>query len=188
MPKTITFDRNQVIEDVMELFWQKGYNGTSMQDLVDVTGLNRSSFYNTFGDKFSLFKEALKHYQKRQDEMLQGFVNGAQSPKGAIVALFKGISSDITGGNQKGCMLTSCTSELAGQDERVRSFLSENMSHVVQLFSGLILAAQQAGEISADKNADILALYLFSSLQGLRVTSILDKQLEEVVDQVLGSL
>ena len=60
MPKTITFDRTEVVQNVMELFWKKGYNGTSMQDLVDVTGLNRSSFYNTFGDKFSLFEEALK--------------------------------------------------------------------------------------------------------------------------------
>lgn len=169
----------------MELFWRKGYNGTSMQDLVDVTGLNRSSFYNSFGDKFTLFQEALLHYQSRQDEMIKGFINGSNSPKEAIVSLFKGISDDIRAGNQKGCMLASCTSELASEDKRVREFLIGNKEHVVQLFEQLIAEAQSLGEISKDRDARSIALFLFSSLQGLRLVSMIDSEAERVVNEIL---
>ena len=187
MPKSITFDREKVVEDVMELFWKKGYNGTSMQDLVDVTGLNRSSFYNSFGDKFSLFEEALKQYQKRQNEMLQESFAEAKSPKQAIVSLFKGISDDIRSGNQKGCMLTSCASEMS-HDPKIKDFLVANLDRVTDTFSTLIRQAQEKGEISHSKDSHTLALYLFSSLQGLRVTSMIESNLEAVTDEILANL
>ncbi len=185
MPKSVTFDRERVIEDVMELFWKKGYNGTSMQDLVDVTGLNRSSFYNSFGDKFSLFKEALEHYELKQQEMIQRYFNKAFSPKEALMSLFTGISLDIRCGNQKGCMLSKCTSELAEQDDRVKEFLISNKDYVVGLFEGLIKEAQNHGQMAAERDAKAIALYLFVSLHGLRVTSMLDVQLEGVVKEIM---
>lgn len=171
----------------MELFWKKGYNGTSMQDLVDVTGLNRSSFYNSFGDKFSLFEEALKQYQKKQDELLRESFEGAKSPMQAIISLFKGISDDIRSGNQKGCMLTSCTSEMI-QDPKIKDFLASNMERVVDTFSALIRQAQEKGEISHGKDSRTLALYLFSSLQGLRITSMIEPNLDAVTDEILQIL
>jgi len=187
MPKSVKFDRVQVIENVMELFWRKGYNGTSMQDLVEVTGLNRSSFYNSFGDKFSLFSEALSYYQNKQNEMLRESFSEAKSPKMAIVSLFKGISDDIRNGDQKGCMLTGCTSEMS-HDPTVKDFLVANKDRVVASFSALIKEAQARGEISMSKESDTLALYLFSSLQGLRLTSMIEPNLEAVVEEILSIL
>ena len=188
MPKSITFDRDQVIENVMGLFWRKGYNGTSIQDLVDVTGLNRSSFYNTFGDKFSLFEESLKHYQQQQNSFLKKAFADAKSPKEAIVSLFKGISDDILNGDSKGCMITSCTSELSLEEPKIKNFLIENKDRVVASFAALIEGAQALGEISSEKDAHTLALYLFSSLQGIRLTSMIEPHLEGVIEEVLNSL
>ena len=188
MPKSVTFDRDLVMENVMELFWKKGYNGTSMQDLVDVTGLNRSSFYNSFGDKFSLYEEALKKYQIQQNKLLQESFTEAKSPKQAIISLFRGISDDIRSGNSKGCMLTNCTSELSWEDERVKNFLIDNKDKVVELFSTLIRSSQEKGEIGLDKNAETLALFLFTSLQGLRVTSMIEPNLEAVTEEILTIL
>ena len=188
MPKSITFDREQVINDVMELFWKKGYNGTSMQDLVDVTGLNRSSFYNTFGDKFSLFEESLKAYQVQQDEFLSESFAEAKSPKQAIISLFKGISDDIRSGNNKGCMITSCTTEMGNEDQRIRNFLIENKDRVVDTFAKLIRKAQEQGEIDYQKRPETLALYFFSNLQGLRITSMIEPDLEAVTEEVLSVL
>lgn len=188
MPKSVTFDRDQVIENVMELFWKKGYNGTSMQDLVDVTGLNRSSFYNSFGDKFSLFEEALKTYQAQQNAMLQESFSQAKTPKQAIISLFKGISDDIRAGNHKGCMFTSCTAELGSENDQVRDFLVDNKEKVVASFATLIKKAQEAEEIDSRKNAETLALFLFSSLQGLRVTSMIEPNLEAVTEEILSIL
>ncbi len=188
MPKSVLFNRDQVLENVTDLFWRKGYNGTSMQDLVDVTGLNRSSIYNTFGDKFQLFEESLRHYQTIQNDRLRETFSKAKSPKEAIISLFHGISDDIKEGDQKGCMLTSCTSELSAELPMIRDFLVENKDRVVASFAALIEGAQQLGEISPMKDPNTLALYLFSSLQGIRVTSMLEPDLEAVTAEVLSIL
>lgn len=184
MPKSILFDKEKVMQNVIELFWKKGYNGTSMQDLVDATGLNRSSFYNSFGDKFSLFEASLKYYQEQQYNWLTKTCNEGKTPKEAIVSLFKGIIDDIKENGQKGCMLTSCTSEMS-HDPRVKEFLIDNKDRVVSTFESLILKSQHLGELPKEKNAKVLALYLFSNLQGLRITSMIDDDLEEVVNEIL---
>ncbi len=188
MPKSVTFDREKVINDVMELFWKKGYNGTSMQDLVDVTGLNRSSFYNSFGDKFSLFQEALKAYEKQQNETLNSFFGKAQTPKESIISLFKGVSDDIRSGNQKGCMYTSCTAELGGENQQVHDLLVLNKDKVVDSFEILIKKAQELGEISQSKNPHALALMLFTCMQGIRVTSIIEPDMDGVIEEILEVL
>jgi len=188
MPKTVLFDREDVLRNVTDLFWQKGYNGTSMQDLVDVTGLNRSSIYNSFGDKFLLFEESLRFYQMAQNDLLRKAFSEAKSPKEAIKSLFHGISDDIKAGNHKGCMLTACTSELGIEQPQIRGFLIENKDRVVASFAALIEGAQQLGEISSDKESRTLALFLFSALQGLRVTSMIEPDLEDVTEQILSVL
>lgn len=173
----------------MELFWEKGYNGTSMQDLVDVTGLNRSSLYNSFGDKFSLFEESLLHYQQIQDKNLVQIIERSHSPKEAIRSLFEGISYDLNEGKQsKGCFIANCTSELVNQDERIHTMLVKNKERVVGVFESLIKEAQQKGEIEGSKDAKTLALFLFSSLNGLQLTSMIESDIQGVTDQIINSL
>ncbi len=189
MPKSVLFDRAHVIDKVTNLFWQKGYNGTSMQDLVDVTGLNRSSFYNSFGDKFTLFEESLKYYQEQQFKSIDQTFSSAKSPKEAIKSLFKGIQEEIISGKEnKGCFLSNCTSEMSNENATIRNFLKENKDKVVSSFCTLIEKAQAEGEIETSKNAEVLALYLFSSLNGLRITSMIDPDIQGVTDEVLNSL
>lgn len=188
MPKSVLFDREQVLNNVTELFWRKGYNGTSMQELVDATGLNRSSIYNTFGDKLQLFEESLKHYQSSQNDWLRRTFSDAKSPKDAIISLFEGVSEDILAGNQKGCLFTSCTSELSGEVPQIKDFLVENKDRLVASFSALIEGAQQLGEIPSGKDPQTLALFLFSSLQGIRVTSMIEKDMRAVTQEVLSIL
>ncbi len=191
MPKSVLFDKEDTIKKVTELFWRKGYNGTSMQDLVDATGLNRSSIYNTYGDKFNLFNEALNYYHKSQHDMLDELQQKAKSPKEMIHLLFNGIWSDLNSENNKGCFLSNCTTELANSDERVHDFLAANHLKMVQMFTDLIKQSQLEGEISQDKNPEVLANYLFSSLHGLRVTSMVAtdrKTIKAIADQVLLAL
>lgn len=191
MPKSVLFDREATIKKVTDLFWEKGYNGTSMQDLVDVTGLNRSSIYNSYGDKFQLFKEALCNYQKSQNELLASVQSEGRSPKAAIKMLFDGVWSEIKNGPSKGCFLSNCATELGNTDPRIHEFLEENQNAVVKIFQKLIVKAQEVGEIDKAKDAEILARYLFSSLQGLRVTAMIDadaKHLKGIAEQTLASL
>ena len=191
MPKSVLFDKEKTIKKVTELFWEKGYNGTSMQDLVDITGLNRSSIYNTFGDKFSLFTQALHHYKDSQTHFLTSLQDKTKSPKQVIHLLFEGVWSELNPVNNKGCFLSNCTTELANANQDVHKFLEINHHTMVDLFSDLISKAQEAGEIPADKNPKELANFLFSSLQGLRVTSMIEtdkKAIKAIADQVLSAL
>ncbi|NQZ77689.1 MAG: TetR/AcrR family transcriptional regulator [Ekhidna sp.] len=188
MPKSVTFDTENVMENVMELFWRKGYNGTSMQELVNATGLNRSSLYNTYGDKFSLFEQALKHYQNKQNQALKKTFGQAQSPKNAIISLFRGIGSDILEGDNKGCMISACTAELSNESDRIRDFLVTNKDRLVASFQALIEGAQALGEIERSKDSKSLALFLFSSLQGLRLTAMIEPRVEGIVDNILENL
>ena len=88
MAKPESFDRVDIIEKVTKVFWTKGYNGTSMQDIVDATGLNRSSIYNSFGDKHSLYLDTLKHYKKQAHKhSISNIIN--KSPKDAIRNIFE---------------------------------------------------------------------------------------------------
>ena len=191
MPKSVLFDKEDTIAKVTNLFWEKGYHATSMQDLVDATGLNRSSIYNTYGDKYNLFVEALKHYQLYQNELLAKAKKSTNSPKEVIKQLFNATWEKLNEANSKGCFLSNCATEMSNSDPQIKKFLLDNKSQMVAIFKLLIEAAQAMDEVDKEKDAELLANYLFSSLQGIRVTSMIDndpKHIKGIAEQTLAVL
>src|SRR6187402_2610436 len=84
MARTKDFDEKEVLKKAVYLFWDKGYNGTSMQELVDGLGISRSSLYDTFGDKHQLYLKALESYKQTQAAIRDRILNGAVPAKAAI--------------------------------------------------------------------------------------------------------
>ena len=78
--KPLSFDRDQALERAMEFFWNHGYEASGMTDLLEHMGIGRQSLYDTFGDKHSLFVEAIKHYNQRMTHELVSQLNGDGSP------------------------------------------------------------------------------------------------------------
>ena len=192
MPRVEVFDRVQVLEKVKHLFWNKGFNGTSMQDLVNVTGLNRSSLYNSFGNKKALYELVLKQYQEESKIFFENAVSVAKDPLDAIQIVFKliitSIYEDIEG---KGCFLINCTTELSRSDEGLKSFLAHGSDGMVQFFEHLVKEGQTSGVINTRETAENYALYLYSFFQGIRMTGILMKdktRLDQVVKNTLRIL
>src|SRR5690242_11014867 len=95
MPKTKQFDENEVLRKARNVFWEKGFNGTSMDELVRATGLSRSSIYDTFGDKHGLFVRSIQLYGQEEREALSKFMKNDFSPKKKIHLLFKRMIRDI---------------------------------------------------------------------------------------------
>ncbi|HUP13390.1 MAG TPA: TetR/AcrR family transcriptional regulator, partial [Niastella sp.] len=95
MPKTKQFDETEVLVKAREVFTVKGYNGTSMDDLVQATGLSRSSIYDTFGDKHGLFLKSLNQYCCSQQGELEQQCAKTDSPKKKIRAIFDHTIKDI---------------------------------------------------------------------------------------------
>jgi TetR/AcrR family transcriptional repressor of nem operon len=89
MARTKDFDEDDVLEKAVELFWRKGYNATSMQDLVDGLGISRSSLYDTFGDKHTLYIRALEKYKALGSGQMCSIVSNAASAKEAIRKLLE---------------------------------------------------------------------------------------------------
>ncbi len=191
MPKTETFDRNEVLEKVTALFWDKGYSATSMQDIVDASGLNRSSIYNSFGDKYQLFTTSINYYQRNiQSAMLSNLPN--LKPRAAIRHIFEGVMAAMEdNANQKGCFMTNCTAELASHDKNIHHLLLRNMDDLMHLFEDILTQGRASGDFKDKMDVKQTALYLFSSIQGIRLTGMLldsKKEMSTLIDRTLENI
>ncbi len=187
MPKVETFDKDLALEKVVHLFHEKGYNATSMQDLVDATGLNRSSIYNSFGSKMELYQKSLRFYKKEANKYVQKVLINSSEPLVTIRKIFHTTPEDKV----NGCFLGNCTTEMANQDREIKSFLQNNLYAMQELFEELVSKGQSSGSINKKKSAKEYAAYLFTALQGLRITGILlneQKEFESIVNTTLSVL
>jgi len=125
------FDEEQVVEEAMEVFWQRGYQATSVQDLVEATGLQRGSLYGAFGDKHGLFVAALDAYMELALRRFQQFVSEADDPVDGIRDFVRraGIDCKDPALGDRGCLVANTCSELVADDPvaraRVQSFISD---------------------------------------------------------------
>jgi len=171
MPKTKQFDEAEVLKAAKEVFCEKGYNGTSMDDLVQATGLSRSSIYDTFGDKHGLFLKSLNQYRYAQQGDLQQLLSKTESPKKRIRFVFDYVVKDMLADEaNKGCLLVNVTMEMSCVDKDIAGIAADNMHEMEQLFYHLVKEGQASGEIAKKFPAKALARHLFNSLMGLRIT------------------
>lgn len=187
MSNTIQYNRNQVLAKASEVFQKKGFNGASMQDLVDATGLNRSSIYNSFGSKMDLYVASLDIYRDQNAGIQQSLVNDAKDGLSAIKSIFdifiKTIVNDV---ENKGCMIVNCKTELASTgDKSILNWLLNSDKKGMELFENVIKRGQKDGSINSKQSSKTYALYISTALQGFRMTGIMNKNKGEL--EVLAS-
>jgi TetR/AcrR family transcriptional regulator, transcriptional repressor for nem operon len=172
MARTKAFDRDIALEKAMLAFWKCGYEATSMQDLVDAMGINRQSLYDTFGDKHELYLETLERY-RCSEAVLALYPLDEQKPiRQRLEKMFDIMIEDaINDKDRKGCFIANATLELANQDKAVKRFIESNFEQSVAKFEAVFADAQCKGELSKDKNAKGLAVFIVNSIAGLRVTA-----------------
>ncbi|MES0808483.1 TetR/AcrR family transcriptional regulator [Roseibium sp. SCPC15] len=129
-----SFDEAAALEAAMKVFWQKGFEATSLDDLTKAMGLSRSSFYSAFGCKQSLFLQALEHYSKNGIRNLRKVADTAEDD--AVDAMMQALS-DPKGGPQ-GCMLINCITELAPHDEKVAEIGRRHLENIEETFAKVI--------------------------------------------------
>ena len=163
------FDRQDALERAMVLFWRKGYEATGLADLTAEMGIGRQSLYNTFGDKHSLFVEAVKHYSNRNSQALIDRLSAPGSGLENIRQTFEGVVNFMTSGDCRGCLLTNSAIELAPHDEEVAQVVRTTMTRIERAFRVAVERAVEAGEITADVDPKAMARFLNNTLQGLVV-------------------
>lgn len=170
MSRPPAFDRNQVIDEAMALFWRQGFHATSIQQLVEATGVNRASMYQTFGDKRGLFRAAMDRYINERSAKRIAAVDRTGSPLAVIRGYFLALiaaESDIE--RQMGCFLTNSAVELAPIEGEVKQRVQAVFTAMRDRLAAAIHSGQADGSIRRDIEPDALADMLLGLLQGLRV-------------------
>ena len=192
MPRPQTFERSDVLEKAMHVFWAQGYEATSIEDLAQATGLARQSMYNTFGDKHAFFLETLKLYQDMQGQRMLGVLTTSRSVKEGFRRLFETIVDDaVSEIGCRGCMMVNTVTELAAHDAQIKRFADVAEAKKEDVFAEAIRRGQASGEISLEKDADALAKFLYNAVLGLRVRSTRTPEregLETIVEMTLEVL
>jgi len=189
MPRPKEFDPDEVLGRVVRQFWSAGYEGTSVQDLVDVTGLSRSSLYETFGCKHELYLAALDRYRMREVERISEELARGGSPLAQIQAVFRRTASGCEAG--QGCFLVDATIERARHSEDAERRAAAGLQGMEEAFSEAVRRARTAGEVPASTNPAAAGRFLANAYRGLHVTAKLQPEreaLDVVVESTLAAL
>ncbi|MDY7992975.1 TetR/AcrR family transcriptional regulator [Paenibacillus polymyxa] len=168
MARSKEFEEKEVLDKAMRLFWEQGYEKTSMTELVKHMGIHRRSLYDTFGDKHSLFLKAMDRFD---DKIIAALAGGVKRSKTASEALQFIFSFMIDGDEDSpaGCLMVNSAVELAARDVEVDNKSTKAFTTAEQLLREIILWGQRDGEFTSTYNAEELAEYLHNVWIGLRV-------------------
>ena len=183
------FDRDEALQKAMEVFWSRGFEAASIQDLTKQMGINRQSLYDTFGDKHELYLQALDRYRELETRRMSELLERGPVKK-ALKRLFTGVVEGAFGDQQRrGCFMSNAMSELAGRCRATADRTCSNAVMMEHAFHRALLRGKKAGELKTVRDPRAVARFLFSSLQGLVLLakSTRDRRLlEDVVNVTLS--
>lgn len=191
MARPREFDEGAVLDAAVQCFWSRGYEATSVRDLIEKTGIAGASLYNAFGDKRALYQKALDRYvedgvseRMRRCEALE--------PYDAIANFFGEIlARSLADREHKGCMLVNAALDVAPYDPDLQAIVAAVLSRIEAFFLRCIEAGQSTGAIAKAQSADNLARHLLAAHMGLRVLARVRPErqlLEGVVQSALALL
>ncbi len=170
MARLREFDEAAVINTAVDLFWNKGYNAVSTQDLIDAFGISRSSMYAAYKDKRSLFILALQHYRATASQNMIAVLEKNETFIPTIQSLLNQIiKENITDKQTRGCFIVNTAIELAPHDEEILSIIQENRKNIIEALSKAIQKGIDNAELSKNNNPHALANYFYNLINGLRV-------------------
>ena len=192
MSRPRAFDEESVLDNAMNIFWSKGFEATSIQDLVDETGLNRASMYASFGDKKALFLRVLDHYSQKISAERFADLRNMEDGRHAIEKTFRDTAqTGIAEGRHKGCLMVNTGMEMAPHDPETAAIAHQAFRRAEEIFAAALKRAVQQGTISKDKNVRALARFLAGSFQGVQLMSRRgadQETLQDYTDTILAAL
>ncbi|MDP9081101.1 MAG: TetR/AcrR family transcriptional regulator [Bacteroidota bacterium] len=172
MARPKEFDEDELLEKAVNLFWKKGYHATSAQDLVDALGINRSSLYNTYTDKKTLFTKSLKQYQLKQTNAMIAMLGKADNAKKVLKQNFTDlIQESVDDTFLKGCFMVNTAVELAGIDAEIGDIVNKNNISVEDALTKIIEKGQHDGQFSTKNDARTYARFIFGNITAIKVAA-----------------
>ncbi len=172
MARTKEFDEDEVLDKARDLFWERGYTATSIQELETGLGISRSSLYRFFGGKRELYDRTLARYQEENLQLLRRQLGQSKDLRTDLTELLRGVARQhhpdcATGA--RGCYIVNATTEMANACSRALEFLADNRERFVRIVTEVFHQAQDRGELDPAGDPRALANYLFVCYNGLQV-------------------
>lgn len=169
MARPREFDPDTALDCALDVFWARGYEATSVDDLCAATGLSRSSLYAAFGDKRDLLLQSIELYAERGAARFAAALATRPIQAALRRLLDEFIGQIVAGPGQRGCFIGNCAAELARNDREALARVRRSFARNEAIFHDALAAAQRRGELPATADPSALARFFVSGLQGLRL-------------------
>lgn len=168
--RPLEFDPETALEAAMQVFWAKGYEQTSMQELLTAMDLSKSSLYQAFGSKQGLFRRCLARYADQLTAHLCEGLAAAPSGWAFIESFLYSVLQDVEGAAQpRGCLVMNTASELAQSEPPIAEDVAASIARFRRTLRTAVERAQREGDVDPRRDAATLAAFLVSSMSGLKV-------------------
>ena len=187
MARKRKFEKEKVVLKAMKLFWEKGYNGTSMENLVSSLGINRASMYGSFGSKTNLYNLSVQEYSTIKITGVEKVFGKQQNVRKGFSELFK----DLLNQNEadvRGCFIVNTTTELGGKNTELDNTLKEYGYKMITAFKNYLSYGAAQGQISPYKDLEMISKYFYHLENGLQVALMQEVKKEELIKTVQMAL
>ena len=185
------FKTEQVLEAAMQQFWRAGYEATSLQDLLEVMHLSKSSLYQTFGSKHELFLRSIDFYQQSLvDEIHKSLINSRTS-KTFLKNLLENVIAEAALKKKKGCLLVNTVNELSYRDKKVSKAVSVAFNNVENVIQLAVEQGKKEGTIKTSVRTETLVNYIITNISGLRTmvkSGVDEARLSSVVSMIMKTV
>ena len=171
MARPREFDEPTVVNAAMHVFWKQGYRATSVEDLVEATGLQRGSLYGAFGDKHGLLNEALDAYGRQMVQRLDSLLAESSDPVDGLREFVRmaGVDCQDEEARSRGCLIGNTCTELAASDEAARARVERFLDTFRVTMADALRRGQAMGTFGTERDPEAVAMFIQCSLQGLAV-------------------
>ncbi|MBV8341959.1 MAG: TetR/AcrR family transcriptional regulator [Gammaproteobacteria bacterium] len=164
------YDPQQALSRALEVFWTRGYSGTSLDDIAAATGMNRPSLYAAFGDKRALYLKALAHYYQQAGAEIRDILAADEPLCGALMRIYESALRIYLGrGQARGCFAIGTATTEAVADPEVRAMLAESTRRLDQAFEARIRTAQNLGDLLPHADPAALASLASATLHTIAI-------------------
>ncbi len=175
MARTREFDTDRALERALQVFWCQGYEGTSIEDVVQATGVQRGSLYAAFGSKEGLYHAVLDRYREQLAAPLLDALAGGADVRSLVRGVLLGMVDEaVDDEHRRGCLMVNAATQRLAADEGVARRVRDTVGAMEDALAGALAAAQAQGQIARDADPRALARFLVLTVQGVRVMGVIE--------------
>ena len=183
MARTLSFNRELIIKKSMLVFWHRGYQGTSMRDIGQATGLNPGSLYSSFGNKRELFRLVLENYYQNLTQSINQSISSSKNNNSILKDFFQMVITNKDNSQIKGCLLVNSLLELAN-DSEMQSYIAAMFTGIEEMFYWVLVSGQKSGDFNPVLDARDMAKFLINSYFGIRVQCMTSQSDEYITSNI----